>query len=78
LSLVPPTASRVPEHTAVHINRQIERETTASVRTAGVIDQERYARQALRGEFDRFASGGSEDALARARHAPDAVRACAH
>ena len=26
-----PTASRVPEHTAVHLNRPIERETEASV-----------------------------------------------
>ena len=32
MSLVPPTASRVPAHTAAHVNRQIERETEASVR----------------------------------------------
>ena len=31
MSLVPPTARRVPEHTAAHINRQIERETEARV-----------------------------------------------
>lgn len=32
MSIVPPTASRVPEHTADHINRKIEWETEARVR----------------------------------------------
>ena len=31
MSFVPPTASRVPEHTAAHVNRQIERQIEASV-----------------------------------------------
>jgi hypothetical protein len=48
------------------------------VRTAGEIDQERYALKALRGDFDHIASNGAGDAPARARHALDAVRARVH
>ena len=48
------------------------------VRTAGEIDQERYALKALRGDFDGFFSGGAGDARTRARHALDAVGARAH
>jgi hypothetical protein len=158
MSLMPPTARRVPAHTAPHVNRRIEQEIEASVayfaehpeeiddrldeldrewdiertleanaasfsllgltlgltldrrwlalpvgvaafllqhavqgwcppvpvfrrlgvRTAGEIDQERYALKALRGDFDRIASDGAGDAPAQARHALAAVRARAH
>jgi hypothetical protein len=46
------------------------------VRTAGEIDQERYALKALRGDFDNLPS--REERIARARSALAAVRAGAH
>lgn len=48
------------------------------IRTAGEIDQERYALKALRGDFDDLPSSGAGHARVRARHALDAVRATAH
>ena len=48
------------------------------VRTAGEIDQERYALKALRGDFDDLVSKGADQARVRARHALAAVRASAH
>ena len=48
------------------------------VRTAGEIDQERYALKALRGDFDGFSSGGAGAGRTRARHALAAVRTGVH
>ena len=45
------------------------------VRTAGEIEQERYALRALRGDFDRLSGTGASGALARARSTLESMRA---
>jgi hypothetical protein len=48
------------------------------VRTAGEIDQERYALKALRGDFENIAAAAMSPAPARARAALEGVGAGAH